>query len=232
MYRTSSHVTAAFLLSLVFTLTAGASQPAVPATPDKSAATAAVEQSVLERFRTASGQRTAEGLLRLFTPLTETDNLHQKPEVAHSDGKTTVELTVTMTGSAGSATNFACIEGRLISSKQTQENVWQLVVLPDAGSWKTAVIIKQGDVTKTVALAVTPPLQDGTDLSVKTFSSYLQNSESDPTQRIDLNGDGVFDFQDDYIYAANVLAAKNANPHDPATRNKRARELTPVRPKP
>lgn len=226
------HVSAAFLLSLVFNLSADAAQPAALPAATAPGAPAVAEQSILDRFRTRSGQRTADGLIRLFNPLTETDNLHQKPEIAISDGKTNVELTVTMSGAAGSATNFACVEGRLISSKQTQEGVWHLVVLPDAGSWKTAVIIKQGDFIKTVSLAVTPSLPTGTDLSVKAFTTYLQNSDSDPTQRVDLNNDGISDFQDDYIYTANVIAARNADPHDPVTRNKRARELTPVRPKP
>jgi len=130
------------------------------------------------------------------------------------------------------APNFACIEARLISIKRTQAAVWQLEILPAAGSWKSAVVIQQGVSRTVVPLTVAPPLPGDTDLSSKGFAAYLKNSESGLQQRIDLNGDGKSDYLDDYIRTANVLAVRNADPHDPVTRNKRARELTPLHPKP
>jgi hypothetical protein len=92
------------------------------------------------------------------------------------------------------------------------------------------VVIQQGTGSRTVPLTVAPPLSG--DLSMKVFAAYLKDSQADEQQRVDLNGDGKLDYQDDYVLAVNVLVARDASPHDLATRNKRARELTPVRPKP
>ena len=187
---------------------------------------------MLERFRNHSGQRTSDELIRLFYAPGAADTVQQRPQIALSDGKTPVELSVAINITDNMAPNFACIEARLISIKRTDAGVWQLEVLPDAGSWKSAVIILQGGVSRTVPLTVAPPLPGGSDLSIKGFTAYLTSSGSDAQQRVDLNGDGTADYQDDYIRTANVLAARNADQHDPATRNKRAHELTPVRLKP
>lgn len=181
--------------------------------------------SVLEQFRTYSGERTAAGLLRLFSSRSSSGIIRQEPEIALSDGKTVVELTVAVSGTSNSAPNFACIDALLISAKPAAPGFWLVKILPDAGSWKTLLIIQNGSSSTSVYPVVAPPLSSESDLSMK---SYLRHV-SERGKLADLNNDGLLDYQDEYIYAANVLAAKNANPHDPDTRNKRARELTPAR---
>jgi len=232
MSKLAFRMAAALLLTLFTTLNTLAAQPAAAPTSNIRSAAPATEPSVLERFRAYTGQRTPDDLIRLFYAPGASDTVQQKPEIALSDGKTPVEFTVKINSTDNAAPNFACIEARLISIKQTQPAVWQLEILPAAGSWKSAVVIQQGGSSSIVPLTVAPPLPGGTDLSSKAFAAYLKNSESGLQQRIDLNGDGRSDYLDDYIRTANVLAARNADPHDPATRNKRARELTPLRPKP
>lgn len=225
-------IRAAFLLTLITTLNAIAAPPDA-APPSNSRTVAAVaEPSVLERFRTYSGKRTPDDLIRLFSAPGAADSVKQKPDVALSDGTTHIELTLTLNVTENVAPAFACIEARLISVKRTQTGEWQLDILPDAGSWRSAVIVQVGGGIRTVPLVVAPPLPGNPDLSIKAFAAYLKNSEFDLQQRSDLNGDGRSDYQDDYIRTVNVLAARNADPHDPVTRNKRARELTPVHPKP
>ncbi len=225
-------ITAALLLNLITTLGSSAAQPETAPTTNSRTDAAEAELSVLERFRTHTGQRTPDDLIRLFYAPGAADTAQQKPRIVLSDGKTPVELTVAINVTDTTAPNFACIEARLISIKRTETGVWRLAVLPDAGSWKSALLIRKSGSSSTVGLTVAPPLPVNTDLGIKGFAAYLKNSETDLQQRIDLNGDGKADYQDDYILTANVLAAKNADPHDPATRNTRARELTPVRPKP
>jgi len=218
----------ALLLTLFITLPAHAAQPDAALTTNSTVDVRA-ESSVLEHFRTFSGQKTPDALLRLFSN-PAADTVKQKPQVALSDGQTHVELTLTIKTTDATAPNFACIEGRLITVKQIETGVWQLELLPDAGSWKSAIVVQQGNVSRTVPLTVAPPLSG--DLSMKGFIAYLKDIQADEKQRIDLNSDGKLDYQDDYVLAVNVLVARDASPHDLATRNKRARELTPVRPKP
>lgn len=228
MNRTTIHMSAALLLTLFTTFNAGTARADTAPAAAAGTTAPAAEQSVLERFRSFTGQRTADNLIRLFTAPATADSVRQNPEVGISDGKATVELTLTLGGGTTSV-NFACIEGSLISSKSDQNGVWHLVVLPNAGSVKSSIIIQQGNVSRTVPLTVAPPLAG--DLSLSGFVLYLKNSDADPKQRVDLNGDGIIDYQDDYIHTANVVVVRNADVHDPSTRNKRARDLTPVRPK-
>jgi hypothetical protein len=231
MNTSSIHIAAAFLLTLITTLNAHSAQPETPPViKDTSVISSKADLSVLEHFRTFTGQRTPDALLRLFSTPGATDTVKQKPEVVLSDGLTHVELTLTISTADNAAPNFAGIEAALISVKQIQAGVWQLDLLPEAGSWKSAVVIQQGTGSRTVPLTVAPPLSG--DLSMKVFAAYLKDSQADEQQRVDLNGDGKLDYQDDYVLAVNVLVARDASPHDLATRNKRARELTPVRPKP
>lgn len=230
MNNHSIRITAALLLTLCTTLIARTSQSETAPLSHKNAPVPVSDPSVLERFRSYSGPRTPDDLIRLFSIPASANSLQQKPEIALSDGQTHVVLTLKLNITDNVAPNFACIEARLISVKQTQAGVWQLDMLPDAGSWKSAVVIQLGGGISTVALTVAPPLTG--DLSIKGFAAYLKNSDIDLQQRIDLNGDGKSDYQDDYVLTANVLTVRNADPHDPVTRNKRARALTPDRLKP
>lgn len=220
-------ITAVLLLTLFTALQAPAAQAETAPVLNTVSAFSGANPSVLERFRTYTGPRMPDNLIRLFNSPAAADSVLQKPEIVLSDGQTHVALTLKINSTENYAPNFAAIEARLISVKQPQAGVWLLDVLPKAGSWKSAVVVQQGGSASTIALTVAPPLTG--DLSLSGFIAYLKASGSDVQQRIDLNGDGQTDFLDDYIYTANVLVVRNADPHDPATRNKRARELTPVR---
>jgi hypothetical protein len=230
MSNLSIRIFAALLLTLLSTLNVHAVEPAAAPTTNSSIVAPQTDLSILEHFRTYSGPRTPDSMMRLFSNPVTAGIAKQKPEIALSDGQTHVELTLTINTADNTAPNFACIEARLISVKRLETGAWQLDLLPDSGSWKSAVVIQQGGSSRTISLTVAPPLTG--DLSMKGFAAYLNDSSSDQKQRIDLNGDGKTDYQDDYVLTANVLIARDADPHDLATRNKRARELTPIRPKP
>lgn len=182
---------------------------------------------VLERFRTYSGKRTADDLIRLFTA--EAAGVKQFPPVALSDGKTKVLLRVSISIIDNRAPNLAFVNAAKSSIKHLTADVWEVEALPEPGTVQAAVLLSQGSGTRTIPLTVAPPLPKGKDLSLKGFAAYLRHSEADPKQRLDLNGDGRTDYLDDYILAANVLVASSADPHDPGARNRRARAQTPVR---
>lgn len=208
-----------------------AAAEASPAAAKSTAVTSGSPPTVLERFRTFTGKRDPNGLLRLFSSPDTAATVLQTPQVALSDGKSQVRLKVTMKMSEA-APNFAAEEARLVSVEHMSPDTWQIVLLPHPGAWSCSIIVQNGSAVTTIPVAVAPPLPVERDLSLKGFEQYLANRSAGYRPQFDLNDDGKLDYLDDYLFTANFLARKLADPHDPAARNQRARELTPVRPKP
>lgn len=215
-------VTAALLAAV----TASAS-PALAAAPPATAAQNKVI-SIVERFKNYSGPRTPAALAALFTAPT-TAKVIQKPELILSDGISTIKVTVDTSVTDGSAPNFAVIEGTLVSNKKSTPGAWLLEVLPDKRSLKCILVVLTENGIAEFPLTVATPLAPEIDLSAQGFDDYLGSQSVSSTPRLDLNADGKRDYLDDYIFTANFLARKMADPHDPTTRNQRARELTPQR---
>lgn len=187
--------------------------PADPASPDNAPAAdpapaAPIEAaSVLERFRTYTGQRSAAGFISLFAPGTN-QCFRQEPAVGISTPGSVLALTIPRSGDK--APNFAFQGCQAVSFRAGQDG-WVLEVKPDAGA-ESAVVVMLLDGIRQCPLALAPAADVDLDGSGKVteadFEAYLKPVKGEAAiKRRDLNGDGRLDYRDDYIFTANYLVA-------------------------
>jgi hypothetical protein len=167
--------------------------------------------SVLERFRTFSGQRTPAALSELFKPPVS-PQYSQQPEIALSDGATVVSIKIVLPVQGGALPNFAIIGARMISCVQKQKGEWVIEALPETEVGKAELVVSSDAAILEFPLVVSPPLPSGIDLSEQGFISYLAGKDRTAPSQQDLNGDGRTDYLDDYIYTANYLVRKSSPP--------------------
>lgn len=178
---------------------APAAEP-TPATPVQAA-------SVLERFRTFSGEKSAAGFIALFNQ-GGNSCFRQEPPVAISAPGSALALTIPRQGD--NAPNFAFRGCQALSFRAGAQG-WLLDVKPDPGT-ESAMVVMLLDGMQQCPLVVAPPADVDIDGSGKVdeadFKAYLHPKKGkDALKRRDLNGDGRLDFHDDYIFTANYLAA-------------------------
>jgi hypothetical protein len=171
--------------------------------------------SVLERFRTFTGNKTGQALIAQFDN-SDMKGVRQEPAVALSDGVTVVKIVISLPAGEKDAPNFAFRNAKYLSLKMAGENSWVVEVLPDKGSSSAAVkILSHGALTE-VPLTIAPPLPAGIKigtggaLTEADFTTFLKERGTDKTPRFDLNGDGKRDYIDDYIFTANYLVKRDS----------------------
>lgn len=173
-----------------------------PSTKDAKSTTP--DASVLERFRTHNGSRTPLTLTALFAA-PETAAIRQLPEVALSDGITTMKISIARGSQNNIAPNVAFEGAKLISLKQNNGDEWDIEALPAAGTWKVSLLLQTDSITREIPLTVAPALPAGTDFSEKGFIAFLGGPTPPSQPLLDLNNDGRRDYLDDYIFTANYL---------------------------
>ncbi|WP_156912169.1 hypothetical protein [Citrifermentans bremense] len=163
--------------------------------------------SVLEHFRTYTGQRSAAGFISLFAPGMN-QCFRQEPAVGISTPGSVLALTIP--GNGDKAPNFAFQGCQAVSFRAGQDG-WLLEVKPDPGA-ESALVVMLLDGIRQCPLALAPAADVDLDGSGKVteadFESYLKPAKGEAAiKRRDLNGDGRIDYRDDYIFTANYLAA-------------------------
>jgi hypothetical protein len=128
-----------------------------------------------------------------------------------------ISFQILSTGKKGS--NFALKGAKLISLKQ-EEGVWVIEALPDMKVYEAAItVLHEGYMTE-IPLTVAPPLDAGSapagGLSEAGFSLFLKKRGTDKAPRFDLNGDGVRNYIDDYIFSANHILKISQKPNKPS----------------
>jgi hypothetical protein len=177
-----------------------ANNPAEPIEPAEVKQVSTVYIGVLNRFRTYQGARTPEALVELFAkPVSPF--IRQDPEIVISDGKAKVQVTIDLSAIKGTSTNFALIGAKLVSLKRgTGPDTWVLESLPQANILKASVIIMNSSSVIEFPMTVVPPVA-AVSKKQADFAAYLKDSTTNSPKR-DLNGDGRYDYLDDFIYAA------------------------------
>ncbi|ACH39080.1 hypothetical protein Gbem_2067 [Citrifermentans bemidjiense Bem] len=187
--------------------TADPAQPDNAPAADPAPAAPIEAASVLERFRTYTGQRSAAGFISLFAPGMN-QCFRQEPAVGISTPGSILALTIPRSGDK--APNFA-FQGCQAVSFRAGEDGWVLEVKPDVGA-ESALVVMLFDGIRQCPLALAPAADVDLDGSGKVteadFEAYLKPVKGEAAiKRRDLNGDGRLDYRDDYIFTANYLAA-------------------------
>jgi hypothetical protein len=175
---------------------------------------ASLTGSVLERFRVFEGEKTPKNLIALFRSAMTGST--QEPNVALSDGKTIVKMSVDLPAASKSEPEFALKEAKLVSLSKTGDSTWVVKLLPNKGTLEASVIVMVDGKMAELPLTVAPPISADPKtgkarmLTEADFAAFLKQDGAGDGARSDLNSDGNHDYIDDYIYAANFLVQSGA----------------------
>jgi len=180
-------------------------EPSAPPSP-------VVYLSVLERFREFKGEKTPKSLTALFDAAA-IPGVRQEPAVALTDGTTRVKVFIQIQTTGKEAPNFALQGAKLVSLKP-EVDAWVVETLPAAKVLEAAITVMHNGSRTEIPLTVAPPLDAGSAPTVKPdeagFNRFLKERGTDKAPRFDLNGDGVRNYIDDYIFTANFIVKRDA----------------------
>lgn len=170
-----------------------------------------VYQSVLERMKGYTGERTATALLGLFNTVAGQE-VRQEPQIVVSDGKNRVTLYVGLPLPLKNSPVFSFQNASMVALEQAENGSWMIEVIPRKNSLEARITVGFDGSEISWPLAVVPPidpellkLNGSTEAA---FTRFLNQRGSDRDPRLDLNKDGKFDYLDDYLFAAHYLAAR------------------------
>ena len=175
---------------------------------EKEAQSSAGGESILERFRLFTGERTPKNLLALFEPA---PSCKQEPPVLLADGKGTVKVTISQVP-AGKTPTFSFKGARYVSCKKLAEDEWLVEARPDKGAVSATITLAADGKTREIPLVVSP--KASVDLLVAGSSAeadfllFLNDRGTPSAPKYDLNGDAKRDYLDEYIFTANYLVER------------------------
>jgi hypothetical protein len=171
-------------------------------------------QSVLERFREFKGEKTPKSLGALFDAAS-IPGVRQEPAIALSDGKTRVKISIQNLSTGKEAPNFA-LKGAKLIALEKKGGAWLIEALPEMKAHEAAITVLHDGSRTDIPLTVAPPLEAGNapagGLSEAGFKLFLKQRGTDKSPRFDLNGDGVRNYIDDYIFTANHILKISQKP--------------------
>ncbi|MDD2540300.1 MAG: hypothetical protein PHH28_04555, partial [Desulfuromonadaceae bacterium] len=165
-------------------------------------------KGTLDNFRAYQGAKTPDIFIALFKKEIA-PNIHQKPAIALSDGKTLLKIVVKFKSNNDKSPNFALNGAKLVSvHKDDTSLTWIIEALPQAGVMQADLTILTDTDIITYPLTLAPPIS-GFSPSKTNFITFTKNN-GPANLKNDLNNDGKLDYLDDYIYTANYLVRKEA----------------------
>ena len=167
-----------------------------------------IHKSVLKRFQDYRGERTSQALTALFKQ-SAIPGMRQEPPIALSDGKSSIRVFIESASVGNGAPNFVLKGAKLASLKMEGDNTYLLVIMPEAKVYEATVTVLRNDTLTEFPLTIAPPLVVKTGdvkiLSEENFKAFLKSSGTEKAPISDLNGDGVWNYIDEYILTANYL---------------------------
>lgn len=176
--------------------------------PSAAAETRIAYKSALECFKENRGEKTPKALAALFEGRT-IPAVRQEPPIAISDGTSTVKVFIDVVQGGKDLPQFLLKGAKLESLKMEGKNTYLLEIKPDLNTYEAAVTILHNHKVTEVPLTVSPPMgmkKSGKQiLSEENFKAFLKRSGTEKASGLDLNGDGVWNYIDEYILTANFL---------------------------
>lgn len=164
-------------------------------------------RGIIEDFRDYQGEKTPDKLVKLFDRVI-TPTIRQEPAIVLSDGKTPVKIRVKLEENGDKSPNFALKGARMVSLGSDEPLIWIVEALPQTAVTRGYLtILTDSDVIE-YPLTLAPPVADISP-TAENFATFLRDSGATPAKH-DLNNDGVHDYLDDFIYAANFMILRSA----------------------
>lgn len=163
------------------------------------------------RFKQNDGSKKLAAAIALFDKKIA-QTIQQSPAVVISNGLDKAIVTIDVPATVKSSPNFAVNGGTIVSLQQDtqQKSRWRVEVLPETGSLKVTVTIIAGNDEFEYPLTVAPPLKTALTLDENGWNTFTAEVGTAKAPMHDLNHDGIRDYIDEYIFAANILAKKAA----------------------
>jgi hypothetical protein len=167
-------------------------------------------KSVLDRFREFKGPRTADAFIALF----DQENMigyKQNPAVVIADGKSVVAVSIITPPGLLSTSDVKVTGAKLLSLAKDSDNTntWIIKLRPQKGVYQTSLTVTLGDVSNAYPVSVAPKADIKREREGKitkaVFDRFFKKLAGNASQAPDLNGDGKWDYYDDYILTANYL---------------------------
>lgn len=185
-----------------------------------------VTKGVVDRFRDFAGEKNPKNLVSLVRA-GEAKRVTQHPTLSLSDGATAVRITVETGQEAGAAPNIVLSGARLTGLTRGEGSTWRIDAVPDKGTVLATLTVAHNGIITEFPLTVAPPVGIDLDGSGKVneadFTLFLKERGAEKAPRFDLNGDGVRNYLDDYIFTANFIVRTDLK-KDP-------KEESPAKPK-
>ena len=175
----------------------------------------AAHKGLLDQVRELKEEKTPQMLTALFGAYS-IPGVKQEPPLVLSDGKTVIKVHLNLPAAGKQSPNFVLKGAKLVSLKNEEKDKWVIEALPAKNANDVRVTALQDEMMTEIPLTVAQPVStnavspqgrwdDGT------FALFLKERGADKAPQFDLNGDGVRNYVDDYIYTINYLIR---NPKD------------------
>ena len=170
-----------------------------------------VFKGILDRFKLYNGNKKLSAVVALFDKKI-VQTIQQSPAIVISSGLDKALLTIDIPARIKSSPNFAANGGTIVSFQQDkrQKGRWMVDILPESGSLKVTVTIIAGAEEFEYPLTVVPPVKTALTLDEKGWDKFITETGTEKAPLHDFNNDGIRDYIDEYILAANIIAKKLA----------------------
>jgi len=188
----------------------------------------AAHKGLLDQVRELKEEKTPQTLTALFGAYS-IPGVKQEPPLVLSDGKTVVKVHLNLPAAGKQSPNFALKGAKLVSLKNDEKDKWVIEALPAKNANDVRVTALQDEMMTEIPLTVAQPVSTKA-VSPQglwdegAFALFLKDRGGDKAPQFDLNGDGVRNHVDDYIYTVNYLIR---NPKDPKVKAEEGKQPKP-----
>jgi len=188
----------------------------------------AAHKGLLDQVRELKEEKTPQTLTALFGAYS-IPGVKQEPPLVLSDGKTVVKVHLNLPAAGKQSPNFALKGAKLVSLKNDEKDKWVIEALPAKNANDVRVTALQDEMMTEIPLTVAQPVSKKA-VSPQglwdegAFALFLKDRGGDKAPQFDLNGDGVRNHVDDYIYTVNYLIR---NPKDPKVKAEEGKQPKP-----
>lgn len=166
-----------------------------------------IYKGIIDRFKIYKGSRKFSDVAALFDRKPAAA-IYQEPAIILTDGKSKVSISFEISSKTATSPNIAVDGGKLIYFKQDKDNKgrWLADILPEAGALRVIVTVIAGVDEFDFPLTAAPPVKTTLTLDEKGWKRFTREIGTEKAPMHDLNGDGVRDYIDDFIFIANCLS--------------------------